>query len=124
MYEVSVKRHFSAAHCLHEVGGKCEELHGHNFFVEVSVAGNALDDHGLLLDFRLLKKWIDESLVDLDHRFLNEAAPFKGANPSAEHIARLLHARLSAKAADYKLLVSRITVWESDDSRVTYTELP
>ena len=121
MYEVSVKRHFSAAHCLREVGGKCEELHGHNFLVEVSVSGNTVDDHGLLLDFRLLKMWIDESLVDLDHHFLNEVAPFKGTNPSAERIARLLHARLSAKAADCKLLVSRVTVWESENARVSYS---
>ncbi len=122
MYEVSVRRQFSAAHCLRDVGGKCEELHGHNFTIEVSVAGKNLDDHGLLLDFRLLKVWIDECLADLDHRYLNEVPAFQGINPSAENIARHLHAQLSAMAAQRDLVVSRVTVWESDNAWVSYTE--
>lgn len=122
MYEVSVRRQFSAAHCLSDVGGKCEELHGHNFTIEVSVAGRNLDDHGLLLDFRLLKAWIDECLEELDHHHLNEVRAFQGINPSAENIARHLHVQLSAMAAERDLVVSRVTVWESDNAWVSYTE--
>jgi 6-pyruvoyltetrahydropterin/6-carboxytetrahydropterin synthase len=122
VYEVNVKRQFSAAHCLRDVGGKCEELHGHNFSVEVSVAGSLLDDHGLLLDFRLLKTWLDECLADLDHRYLNEVQAFQGINPSAETIAHHLYTRLSPKAAERNLAVSRVTIWESDNAWVSYTE--
>ena len=66
MYEVSVKRTFSAAHRLEDIGGKCEDLHGHNFSIEVSVAGDRLNSQGVVVDFRILKEWIDHILADLD----------------------------------------------------------
>ena len=62
MYEVTIKKSFSAAHLLKEIGGKCEELHGHNFLVEVSVAAESLNEEGLLIDFRVVKRWTDEVL--------------------------------------------------------------
>ena len=81
MYEVTIKRAFSAAHSLKEIGGKCEKLHGHNFTVEVSVATDKLNSEGLVLDFRTLKNWTDETIRELDHKYLNEIAPFHGCNP-------------------------------------------
>ncbi|OHE22516.1 MAG: 6-carboxytetrahydropterin synthase QueD, partial [Syntrophobacterales bacterium RBG_19FT_COMBO_59_10] len=83
MYEVTIKRSFSAAHLLKEIGGKCEELHGHNFFVEVSVGAESLNEEGLLIDFRLLKRWTDSVLDELDHKYLNELSCFKEKNPSS-----------------------------------------
>ena len=121
MYEVTIKKSFSAAHLLKEIGGKCEALHGHNFHVEISVAADALNEEGLLIDFRVVKGWTDEALEVLDHRYLNELDYFKDRNPSAEAIARFLHERISKKARKAKVTLSRVTVWESDNSRVTYS---
>ena len=121
MYEVTIKKSFSAAHLLKEIGGKCEELHGHNFLVEISVAAESLNEEGLLIDFRVVKRWTDEALEALDHKYLNELDYFKNRNPSSEAIARFLHERIGEKARQAKVALSRGTVWESDNSRVTYS---
>ena len=123
MYEVTIKKSFSAAHVLKEIGGKCEDLHGHNFLVEVSVVGDALNGEDLLIDFRDLKKWINEILDHLDHKYLNEVAAFKDINPSSERVAKFIYDRLTKKiqTVTLDLMVSRVTVWESDNARVTYT---
>lgn len=121
MYEVTIKKSFSAAHLLKEIGGKCEELHGHNFLVEVSVASETLNSEGLLIDFRVLKKWTDEVLERLDHKYLNDIEYFKNINPSSEQLARFLFDRISEKSRQAKVTLSRVTVWESDNARVSYS---
>jgi 6-pyruvoyltetrahydropterin/6-carboxytetrahydropterin synthase len=121
MYEVTIRKSFSAAHLLREIGGKCEELHGHNFTVEVSAAAAALNDEGLLVDFRLLKRWTEEVLEDLDHKYLNELPFFKDMNPSSEQIARFLYERIGEKAKPANASLSRVTVWESENARVSYS---
>ncbi len=121
MYEVTIRKSFSAAHLLKEIGGKCEELHGHNFIVEVSAASETLDEDGLLIDFRLLKRWTDDVLEGLDHKYLNELECFKGTNPSSERIARFLFERIDEKAGPAKVPLTRVTVWESENARVSYS---
>ena len=121
MYEVTIKKSFSAAHLLKDIGGKCEELHGHNFLAEVSVAAESLNSEGLLIDFRVVKRWTDEVLEHLDHKYLNELEYFKNINPSSEQIARLLYDRIREKAIQAKVTLSRVTVWESENSCVTYS---
>jgi 6-pyruvoyltetrahydropterin/6-carboxytetrahydropterin synthase len=121
MYEVTIKKSFSAAHLLKEIGGKCEELHGHNFLVEVSVASESLNSEGLLIDFRVVKRWTDEVLEQLDHKYLNEIEYFKNINPSSEQLARFLYDRISEKSRQAKVTLLRVTVWESDNARVTYS---
>ncbi len=121
MYEVTIRKSFSAAHLLREIGGKCEELHGHNFMVEVSAAADSLNEEGLVIDFRLLKRWTDDILDGLDHKYLNELESFKGMNPSAERIARFLYEQIDEKARKTKVPLTRITVWESENARVSYS---
>jgi 6-pyruvoyltetrahydropterin/6-carboxytetrahydropterin synthase len=121
MYEVTIKKSFSAAHLLKEIGGKCEELHGHNFLVEVSVVSESLNSEGLLIDFRVVKGWTDEVLEQLDHKYLNEIEYFKSINPSSEQLARFLYDRISEKSRQMNVTLSRVTVWESDNSRVSYS---
>ena len=82
MYEVTIIKSFSAAHLLSEIGGKCEELHGHNFKVEVTVGSPELNSEGILIDFRLLKKWLKDILDQMDHQHLNDLPFFKDKNPS------------------------------------------
>lgn len=121
MYEVTIKKSFSAAHLLKEIGGKCEELHGHNFLVEVSVAAESLNSEDILIDFRLVKGWTDEVLEQLDHKYLNELEYFKNINPSSEQIAHFLYDRIGEKSRQANVVLSRVTVWESENSRVSYS---
>ena len=120
MYEVTIKQSFSAAHMLMGVGGTCEKLHGHNFIAEVSVCSSLLADAGILIDFRTLKQWMEEILKEFDHRYLNEIEYFKDLNPSSENVARFIYDRISEKVKKSNLEVSRVTVWESEDARVSY----
>jgi 6-pyruvoyltetrahydropterin/6-carboxytetrahydropterin synthase len=121
MYEVTIKKIFSAAHRLDEIGGSCEKLHGHNFLVEVSVASPSLSNTGLLIDFRDLKGRVVRVLETLDHKCLNDIPALKGLNPSAENVARFIYDSLSATFKDHAVSVSKVTVWESDDAKVTYS---
>ena len=120
MYDVTIRKTFSAAHILKEIGGKCEEMHGHNFTVEVTVAGPSLNSEDLLIDFRVLKGWTNEVLEEMDHKYLNDVECFKGMNPSSEQVARYIYSRLAEKAASLKLTLAQITVWESENARVSY----
>jgi 6-pyruvoyltetrahydropterin/6-carboxytetrahydropterin synthase len=120
MYEVTIIKSFSAAHILAEIGGKCEDLHGHNFKVEVTVAASELDSNGLLIDFRVFKKWLDEIIEDIDHKHLNTLPSFAGINPSAENIAKYICEKMKLKVKPAKVNVIRIKVWESENAAVTY----
>ncbi len=123
MYEVTIKRSFSAAHALKDISSICEKLHGHNFLVEVSVYSGysgLLNNTGILIDFNILKTWTEELLKELDHKYLNEVDYFKNISPSAENIAKFIYDRIMEKAQCHNLDVSRVTVWESEDSRASY----
>ena len=116
MYHVSVESGFSAAHQLKEFRGGCERLHGHNWKVEVTVSSRTLDELGLVMDFRELKKHTNEAVDLLDHSFLNEIEPFKTTSPSSENIARYLFETISRSVNDGRLTVSGVKVWESEKS--------
>jgi len=120
MYEVTIRRHIAAAHALREIGGTCENLHGHNFIIEVSVTGEHLDPQDLLIDFRELKAWIDEALQPLDHQNLNDLETFRGINPSSERLAQTIYDQIAPRASASGLSVSRVVVWESEDARIAY----
>ncbi len=97
MFEVSVEETFSAGHALRGYKGKCENPHGHNYRVRVNVEGEQLDSIGLLFDFAQLKKILRELIADVDHKFLNDQAPFDAINPSAENIAKFLYDETSQR---------------------------
>ncbi len=120
MYEVAIRRRFAAAHQLRNYGGKCEDLHGHNWIVEVGVTGRELDEVGLLLDFKVLKAKVDGIMEELDHSYLNDHAWFREKNPSSENLARFLFERITADLGGEDLQVSHVRVWESEDSQATY----
>jgi 6-pyruvoyltetrahydropterin/6-carboxytetrahydropterin synthase len=122
MYEASVEESFAAAHNLRGYHGKCENLHGHNYKVRVTLAGKELDSTGLLYDFVELKRVIQVVIRALDHRYLNELAPFDKLNPSAENIARYIYdevAKQLPKARNGAEIAS-ITVWETETAAATY----
>jgi 6-pyruvoyltetrahydropterin/6-carboxytetrahydropterin synthase len=122
MYEVTIIKSFSAAHLLAQIGGKCEELHGHNFKVEVTLAAPNLNESGLLIDFRIVKKWLNEILDQMDHKHLNELPYFAGLNPSAENIAKYIYDQMKLKIKESQVRIARIKVWESENAVVTYIE--
>ncbi|MEN6376280.1 MAG: 6-carboxytetrahydropterin synthase QueD [Smithella sp.] len=122
MYEVTIIKSFSAAHMLKAIGGKCEELHGHNFKVEVTVAAQDLNKSGISIDFRNVKEWLQEILDKLDHKHLNEFPSFVGENPSSENIALYIHKEMKLKTRQAEIKVARVKVWESENAAVTYIE--
>lgn len=121
MYRVSVTDSFSSAHQLKGYQGKCEEIHGHNWKVEVEVEGTELDEIGLLIDFGELKKILKEVIQELDHRMLNDLPVFREINPSSEHLARYIYHRIR-EALPKGISIHTIAVWESENSRAIYSE--
>jgi 6-pyruvoyltetrahydropterin/6-carboxytetrahydropterin synthase len=122
MFEVSIETSFSAAHRLNNYRGNCEALHGHNWKVQVTVETAALNEIGLGIDFRELKEKTRSVLSPFDHVLLNDLAPFKDINPSSEAIARYLFIELKRGITALPVRLKKVSVWESDNSWVTYTE--
>ncbi len=122
MFQVSVEESFSAGHALRGYKGKCENPHGHNYKVRVTLEGPALDSVGLLYDFVHLKQIIHTVIQELDHKFLNDLAPFDVINPSAENIAKYLYDEASKqmRATPNGARIANITVWETDATAATY----
>jgi 6-pyruvoyltetrahydropterin/6-carboxytetrahydropterin synthase len=120
MFELKIITHFSAAHQLKEFRGACESLHGHNWKIEVFVTSDVLDDSGVVIDFRILKKHVGHIMETLDHTFLNDLNPFKDMNPSSENIARYVAEQLAPLLEKRQIAVSRVTAWESDNACATY----
>ena len=121
MYELKVITDFAAAHQLKMVAEKCENLHGHNWKIEVCVAGERLNNAGVLIDFGELKKYVSEIVERLDHKFLNELDYFHEDNPpSSENIARYIADALQSMINNSDVKVARVTSWESENACATY----
>ncbi len=120
MYELTIESEFSAAHRLREYDGACENLHGHNWRVELVVAGETLGPLGMLIDFRDLKGLLHEILGRYDHTYLNELPDFKAKNPTTENIARDVFEQC-AKRVPQGIRVRRVTVWESAKAGASYS---
>jgi 6-pyruvoyltetrahydropterin/6-carboxytetrahydropterin synthase len=120
MFEVSVERTFAAAHALRGYKGACENVHGHNFRVRVTIAGEKLNELGFLVDFVAVESLLREAAERLDHRFLNEVAPFDVVNPSAENLAAHFHGVVAEGLRAESVKVREVTVWECDAMSATY----
>lgn len=120
MYELLVESEFSAAHRLREYHGACENLHGHNWRVEMTVGGEDLDKLGMLMDFRDLKRILNEAIKRFDHVYLNELPDFEKQNPTTENMARLLYEECSRKLPA-GVRVRSVTVWESPRCGARYS---
>ena len=134
MYSLKVQGVFSSAHNLRGYKGKCEDLHGHNWIVEIVVKSAKLDDIGMVLDFKYLKKKLNVCLEPMDHKYLNKLVYFKrinpvrsgaprrgtsnGVNPTSENIAKYIYKKLKSQIP----LLSCVTVWENSTSSATYED--
>jgi 6-pyruvoyltetrahydropterin/6-carboxytetrahydropterin synthase len=126
MYEITVEAGFSSGHYLRNYHGKCENPHGHNYKVYVTLAGKTLDDAGMLLDFKLLKQVMRPTVDYLDHRMINDLEPFVAEiNPSAENLARYFYDKTAAQVAEMsggRVHVKDCTGYETDTSFARYYE--
>lgn len=125
MYEVTVEREFSSGHYLRNYKGKCENPHGHNYKVKITLQGKSLDTAGLLLDFKDLKKVMLPVIEYLDHQMINDLAPFTEINPSAENLARYFYDETSKQLAEMtgeRVRVKDCTIFETDTTTATYYE--
>jgi 6-pyruvoyltetrahydropterin/6-carboxytetrahydropterin synthase len=125
MFEVTVQADFSSGHFLREYYGKCENPHGHNYRVLVTLVGEELEPNGLLLDFKLLKQVLRPTVDYLDHNMINELEPFTTLNPSAENLARFFFDRTSdelQRLTSGRVRVKDCTVYETDTSFARYYE--
>lgn len=120
MFEVSVEYSFAAGHALRGYRGKCENVHGHNYRVKVTVVGEKLNSIGLLVDFADLRAALKTLVQRFDHHFLNDLEPFTELNPSAENLARYLGTELQRGMQDQELNITAVTVWETDTTSATY----
>jgi 6-pyruvoyltetrahydropterin/6-carboxytetrahydropterin synthase len=121
LFEVMIERHFSSAHQLRGYKGKCENLHGHNYKIEIYARGSELDNIGLLVDFGELKDAADEVVAYLDHRNINELPPFdEELNPSAENLARYILERVASRVGDDRVRVYKVRCFETPTSVATY----
>ena len=125
MFEVTVEAGFSSGHYLRNYRGKCENPHGHNYKVRVTLAGAELDEAGLLLDFKLLKQVMRPVIDRIDHQMLNDLEPFTELNPSAENMARYFYQQTNVQLAEMtqgRVHVKDCTIWETDTTTATYYE--
>ena len=118
MYELSIRGDFASAHSLRGYEGKCKNLHGHTWRVELTIESDRLDKIGMVADFAVLKKQLKGFLEDLDHVHLNELPYFREANPTTENLAKYIFEEFPKRYPAVKL--KKVTVWESDQAGVTY----
>ena len=122
MFDVEIRRTFSAAHQLKGYDGDCRNLHGHNYSVVLHVAAEKLNDIGIALDFKLLKAALDEVIGAYDHHNLSELPEFQAVNPTSEVLAMTIYRQMGAKLDDGNIRVTSVRIGESENSAITYSE--
>jgi len=124
MFEVSAEQTFAAGHALRGYQGKCENVHGHNYRVRVTLAGEELNSIGILVDFVEMKRLMKQIIEYLDHRFINDLPPFDKLNPTAENMARWMYEEfqkgLESGLAEVPARVKEVVVWETEKNIATY----
>ena len=120
-YCLKIVTDFASAHTLRDYPGACSRMHGHNWKVEVEVIATELDEIGMAIDFKAIKKATKQVTDELDHRYLNEIVPFDKINPTAENLSKFIYDSVKKKLPD-SVMMSRVTVWESARYGATYSE--
>ena len=124
VWQLTVRSEFSAAHALRNFHGKCENTHGHNYMVEMTVEGEKLEPEAeLLVDFSVLKTLLRQELQYLDHEDINQIAPFDRINPSSENLARHLWRQLQPKLTGLPVKLRSVTVSEKSTQSASYREM-
>ncbi|MFT5698624.1 MAG: 6-pyruvoyltetrahydropterin/6-carboxytetrahydropterin synthase [Desulforhopalus sp.] len=120
MFDIFIDTHFAGAHHLRDYPGDCEKPHGHNWKVKVTVKASSVDQYGMGIDFKVLKKVVKQAIDKLDHKDLNELPYFKDQNPSSEHIAEFLYEQLKEELTSDRYNLYSVRVLETDTQGLTY----
>jgi 6-pyruvoyltetrahydropterin/6-carboxytetrahydropterin synthase len=120
MFELAIQGDIASAHYVRGYEGKCKDLHGHTWKIEVTVTGERLNRIGMVEDFAVLKMRLKEFLTGIDHVCLNDLPYFKDVNPTTENLARYVYEHFGQAVAPLK--IKEVRVWESESSSVTYYE--
>jgi len=121
-YTLKVVTEFASAHSLRDYPGDCRRLHGHNWKVEVEASASELDELGMVVDFKVIKQLAKKITDELDHRYLNEIAPFDSINPTAENLAAYIFKRIASELKAPHVRIHAVTLWETERACVRYTE--
>lgn len=122
MFELDIVREFSAAHHLEGYPGNCAHVHGHNWTVQIFIRAEKLDEVGIAMDFKVLKKELDEVLSTLDHNDLNTLPEFQKKNPTSENLAKYIYTFLADRLNDGNVKIHKVRICESPTSGASYFE--
>lgn len=123
MYEIKAFSHFDAAHYLRGYNGKCANIHGHRWKVEIMLKGSELDELGILIDFMDVKNMLKEVLDIFDHKMINDIVPFDKLNPTAENLSKFIFDSMCERLKEQigtHINISKVTVWESEAASAAY----
>ncbi|MBN1983576.1 MAG: 6-carboxytetrahydropterin synthase QueD [Chitinivibrionales bacterium] len=126
MFEITTETHFSAAHHLRNYNGPCENIHGHNWFVRVTVRCDTLNEIGIAIDFKELKAMVNEVVDRLDHSDLNSLFISSANNPSSENIARYIYQQLDKELhsrQNHQCTMRRVDVFETPGNCASYFDV-
>lgn len=118
MYTLTVNNHFASSHSLRDYEGRCKNLHGHTWKVQVVIQGQELNQAGMLVDFKELKKALGDVIELLDHQHLNDLKYFQTINPTSENIAKFIFDHILRRCT---FRIHQVTVWESENASATYS---
>jgi 6-pyruvoyltetrahydropterin/6-carboxytetrahydropterin synthase len=119
MYELVLQKSFAGAHKLRDYDGECEKLHGHNWKIEVTLRSKKLNKLGMVIDFKIVKKILDEILSRFDHSYLNELEEFCRENPTTENVSKIVYENLNGKLPP-EISVAKVKTWESENCAAAY----
>ena len=131
MIYITRKEHFSSSHILEnkllslkrnlQLFGKCNNFHGHNYYLEVTLCGTAEKDSGYVMDLKKLKLIIEKEILNkVDHKFLNEIEIFKGIIPTTENMVVKFWDILEPKVKKKNVKLYSIKLYETDKNFVEY----
>ncbi|MBL0105914.1 MAG: 6-carboxytetrahydropterin synthase [Ignavibacteria bacterium] len=131
MLYITRREHFSSSHKLENSGlsqqkneelfGKCNNFHGHNYYIEVTLAGTPDPESNYVMDLKLLKQIIHEEILDkVDHKFLNEIDMFKDVIPTTENMAVLFWKALVGKVKRENVRLYSVKLYETEKNYVEY----
>jgi len=122
MYQVCVTREFCSAHFLRNYQGKCANLHGHNWKIEVAFQSKNLNTNGIMVDFLDIGSALDKLLEIIDHKNINDIPPFDQINPTSENLARWFFDEIKQRMTDAAPAPHCIKIWETPDAYASYME--
>jgi 6-pyruvoyltetrahydropterin/6-carboxytetrahydropterin synthase len=123
LYDISIETKFAASHQLHGYNGPCKSLHGHTWKIRVEVTTTEVDEIGISFDFKALKSITEEVIDRFDHEHINSIPPFDKKNPTAEHLSRYIYDEIKERLPGH-VKIARVTLWESDQYAISYSENP